>query len=152
MGIMLLVDDENSGADHYSGALSVGALTDNLGNRFVLTRMMTTKWPRLALLVKTPTQLEKKKIFFEMCWAPREQNAEADAITNGDVGGFSADKELQVKLDFLVVDKLLDLGDKFYTDVEEEKKAALHPEKGGVNSNKGWKKKKAAGLKVTDPW
>ena len=58
LGIMLLLGHRGAEGYQSSGSLSVGALTDNLGNRFILTRLLTTKWPLMAFLAEIAAQLE----------------------------------------------------------------------------------------------
>ena len=51
LSIMLLLNpDESGGEFRQLGKLSVGALTDNLGDRFALANPLTTKWPLAAFL------------------------------------------------------------------------------------------------------
>ena len=98
---------------------------------------------------------------------PRDQNAEADAITNGDVEGFNPDMRVPVDVErmrFNVLPEMLELGDRFYDIVEKEKAERKRiaeeegrPESAGAASRGGgqqeWKgRKKRGGLKVTDPW
>jgi len=137
----------------WSGKLSAGASTDNQGNRFVVNRFMTTKFPLLAFVCELATLLEERSCLVDVGWVPRDQNEEADAITNGDIGGFDKDKEVEVVWDFVVLDKLLDLGDKFYAEVQEEKARAKEDRAGcGAKVAASGKRKRKAGLKVTDPW
>ena len=65
-----------------------------------------------------------------MCWVPREQNAEADAITNGDYSWLSPEKRVATQvysLPFEVLPALLSHGAAFYEGsetvnvIEEEK-------------------------------
>ena len=72
-------------AEHFGCTLSGGGITDNNGNRYVVTRMLTTKWPLLAFLAELSLQLEHRGILLVVNWSPREQNTEADAFTKGDV-------------------------------------------------------------------
>jgi hypothetical protein len=52
LGIMLLLDPGEGQEGMHMGRLSVGALTDNSGNRFAVARMLTTKWPLVAFLAE----------------------------------------------------------------------------------------------------
>ena len=147
-----------------SGSLSAGAVTDNQGNRFVLNRLMTTKFPLLAILCEFAVFLEQRNCLFELGWVPRDQNEEADAITNEDYGAFDMKNEVAVgleKMGFSVLHQLLDLGEKFYDEADAEKLAAkearasnLPGTQGGPGGKVGgWgKPKRRAGLKVTAPW
>ena len=82
LGLMLLVEEASNTELYFAGTLSVGGITDNNGNRYAVTKMLTTKWPLLAFLAELSLQLEYRGILLEINWVPREQNAEADATTN----------------------------------------------------------------------
>ena len=129
--------------------------------------MVTTKFPLLAFLCEFATVLEERGCVLDLAWVPRDQNAEADAITNGDVEGFSPENEVPVKIEqmrFNVLQDLLELGDSFYDEMEKEKAerkriaeeegeaitAGATPQGGGQQERKS--RKKRGGLKVTDPW
>ena len=107
---------------------AVGGITDNNGNRYCVTKMLTTKWPLLAFLAELSLQLEARGILVEVNWVPREQNAEADAITNGDVGWLNP--KLQKKshmgtLPFIMLPELLARGEGFYGGMETVKTGAV---------------------------
>lgn len=141
---LFLNEDPDQG--HWAGKVSAGGSTDNQGKRFVVNRFMTTKFPLLAFVCELASVLEEKSCLVDLGWVPRDQNEEADAITNGDVGNFNQAKELKVQWDFRVLDEMLDLGDKFYSDVQKEKEEEMErPEVKRPN-------RKKVGLKVTDPW
>ena len=57
----------------------------------------------------------------DLDWVPRDQNSEADAITNGDVHWLAKENEIEFNLQdlpFEVLPDLLAQGDVFYTDIE----------------------------------
>ena len=124
---------------------SLGLLgTDNLGNRFALAKLLTTKWPLSAFLAELACQLESRSLLLEMHWVPRAQNSEADAITNGDVQWLCKDNEIKIdleKLPFEMLHVLLDQGKMFYKDIEainaaDDLESAVHK----------------IPLRVRDPW
>ena len=146
-----------------AGKISAGATTDNLGNRFVLNRLMSTKFPLLAFLCEFAVLLEERGCLFELGWVPRDQNEQADAITNGNYSDFKMANEIRIvleEMDFRVLGDLLDLGDKFYEEVETERREARASRRllpagaqgpaAGRNAKR--KARKGAGLKATDPW
>ena len=105
--------------------------------------MLTTKWPLLAFLAELSLQLEDRGALVEVNWVPREQNAEADAITNGEVGWLNP--ELQIKshmgtLPFIMRPELLARGEGFYGDMET------------VNTGAEPVLKDYRTLRVRDPW
>ena len=107
--MLVLGPDENPEDDLY-GCLSVVGLTDNSGNRFAIARMGSTKWPLSAFVSELSVQLEDRGILFELQWVPREQNAEADAITNGDFSWLNPKLRVSAELGdlpFKVLPKLI---------------------------------------------
>ena len=90
---------------------------DNAGNKFAVARLLTTKWPLAAFVAELAVQLEQRGILFEMSWVPCEQNAEADAITNGSfewLDKFNRIGTDMQSLPFIVLHDLLAKGAKFY--------------------------------------
>ena len=90
MGVVLLLDDGPGAGATHSARVWVGGLTDNIGNQFAVARLLTTTWPLAAFVAEMATQLEDKALLLQLAWVPREQNAEADAITNGRVEWLAA--------------------------------------------------------------
>ena len=74
----------------------VPSITDNRGNGSLLNKLMTNRYPLSALLMEFSEQLRHTGIRPEVRWAPRESNAEADRLANGDSSGFS--QSLRVRL------------------------------------------------------
>jgi hypothetical protein len=141
---MLLLDPGDGQEGMHLGRLSVGALTDNSGNRFAVARMLTTKWPLVAFLAELSAQLEMKDLLFEMAWVPREQNAEADAITNGDVQWLCPSLRVATDMNalpFLILHDLLTKGAAFYEGIETVNISAAVSQPKDVRT-----------LRVRDPW
>ena len=64
---------------------------------------------------------ETRKIQFEVSWVPRDQNSEADAITNGDWSWLNKDKQVATDLSKLPVIDLHDLfarWEQYYSECE----------------------------------
>ena len=121
LGLMLLVDETSNSVEYFACSLSVGGITDNNGNRYAVTKMLTTKWPLLAFLAELSLQLEERGILLEVNWVPREQNTEADAITNGDFGWLDANNRIETemgRLPFILLPELLSKGEGFYSGSE----------------------------------
>ena len=68
LGLMLLVDETFSSERYFACSLSVGGITDNNGNRYAVTKMLTAKWPLLAFLAELSLQLESRGILLEVNW------------------------------------------------------------------------------------
>ncbi len=106
--------------------------------------MLTNQWPLVAFLAELSAQLEKKDLLFEMSWVPREQNAEADAITNGDVQWLCPGRRVATEmsgLPFLILHDLLIKGAAFYEGIDTVNIAAAESQT-----------KDARTLRVRDPW
>mgnify|MGYP000382374936 FL=1 len=109
-----------------------------------MDRMMTTKWPLVAFLAELSTQVEQRDMKLEMSWVPREQNAEADAITNGDVGWLCPANRIATVMEdlpFLVLKELLEKGAGFYGKLETVNMTAAADQVKDVRK-----------LSVRDPW
>ena len=106
--------------------------------------MLTTKWPLAAFVSELATQLEEKNLLLSLSWVPRDQNAEADAITNGVVDWLTPERRVGCEIDqlpFKVLRTLLDKGKEFYKDREL---VNLESVEAGRRSS--------TLLKVSDPW
>ena len=98
-----------------------------------------------------------------MEWVPRDQNIEADALTNDDASAFDPTLEMEVtpgSLRFNVLNELLELGDKFYEERERGKELAkTRPPQEGAHTSARTAKKARLGmgarkatLKTKSPW
>ena len=144
LGIMLLLDGDEDPELRCTARISVGGITDNAGNRFAVARLLTTNCPLAAFVSELAVQLEQRGILFEMTWVPREQNAEADAITNGQTEWLNPQNQLATnleKLPFAVLQPLLKKGEEFYKNVD------LVNTQGGADATR-----RKELLKVRDPW
>ena len=125
-------------------------LTDNLGNTFVLTRLMSSKFPLIVILGELAAQLKSRGMVLDLEWAPRDQNEEADALTNGDFSAFSPSKRIEVKVEdmqWLVLNDLLDSADQIYKEVRTMREKGATP----VQASEPGAKKRAT-LRQRDPW
>ena len=59
--------------------------------------MMTTKFPLCAAVMQLASTLTEKKQKLRLNWAPRDQNYEADELSNGITHRFSARNEVKVE-------------------------------------------------------
>ena len=75
----------------------ITASTDNIGNSYMVSKMLTTKFPSLLLLMKLTEEWRKRQALLTLNCLPREQNEEADALTNSDLGLFT--DRLRMKVD-----------------------------------------------------
>ena len=55
---------------------------------------MSTKWPLMAVQMQVASSLLEVNKQMKLVWRPREENDEADALTNGDFKSFQAEKRI----------------------------------------------------------
>ena len=60
---------------------------------------MTSKFPSLVILTEFAAQLKSRHAELDLAWVPRDQNEEADALTNGDYSAFNP--SLRIDIDVL---------------------------------------------------
>ena len=133
--------------------MTVSGITDNRGNSFVLSRLMTTKFPLVVILAELAMQLRQQSMDLSLDWAPRDQNEEADALTNADFGAFSEDRRMRVEVaevKWIVLDKLMDVARDLYAEVRRRREQR-GPRAGGPGHGRpeGRPKKK---LREVHPW
>ena len=57
-------------------------------------------------------------------WVPRDQNEEADALTNGDFAAFDASRRVHVKvaeISWLILPRMLEVAEQIYEQVRKSK-------------------------------
>jgi len=140
------------GAPPAIGAVArIPTLTDNKGNTFALNRLASSKFPLCAVTMELAAQLEKLGLVLDLGWAPREWNAEADALTNGEFDGFTASNRVAVDLTAVkweVLPAMLEAGSRFYAEVKARKEADPLRAQPGKRRKKG----REEALKTKDPW
>jgi len=140
------------GKSRARGSVLLPLLTDNRGNSYALSRLMTTKYPLCLLVMELAATLESKQLLLDAAWAPREWNAEADALTNEDFRGFRSVN--RVPFDFahhrwLVFDSLREAGRCFYQEAQATRAERSATDRVSRRGRRGGKK---ASLKERDPW
>ena len=132
------------------------AYTDNQANTHVLRRFGASKYPLSILVMELASQLDRLGIELDLRWLPRNQNEEADALTNGRFEDFREENRVGVdfeKLEFMVMGSLMELAGnldeelKLYRTSKEAKLGKLRKEQ----ETKGVKRKKGE-LRWRDPW
>ncbi|CAE8738786.1 unnamed protein product, partial [Polarella glacialis] len=71
-------------------------ISDNLGNTYIVAKGMTTKYP-ITLILELSEQLRSRGMEMSVTWKRRDENQEADDLTNLALEKFSP--ELEVKVD-----------------------------------------------------
>ena len=126
--------------------------TDNLGNTFLLDRLLTTKYPLGVVLMEVAHQCRRRGLALRANWVPRLENQEADDLTNLEFKSFDESKRLDVdldRLDFGVMRELFEVGDNYLQELD-----ALKEEAKKVKEVRGTKRRKKAGDSIRDrePW
>ena len=153
VGIMILMPLEDFRKADYLGLLTMSCGTDNLGNTFLLDKLLTTKYPLGVVLMEVAFQCRIRGATLRANWVPRLQNEEADALTNWEFRHFNPSNRIDVKLEelsFGVLDRLFEVGDEYIEmlnklkqDSEREKKAPRY---------KIMKRRACDTLASRDPW
>ena len=142
----------NDGAITLTGA----GITENLGNACVVSKLMTTKFPLCAILMELSEQLDCRSSWLRLLWSPRDQNQEADALTNSDFHQFSAANRIHLdpaSMKWFVLEEMLEAGGSMTEELvrlRAEKKAL----RDRMREVKRKKKKQLASqtLRARDPW
>ena len=83
LGLMVLAPEKDFPTDADStGLITLGCLTDNQGNSFLLDKLMTTSYPLGLVLIELAWQCSRRRIALRAEWVPRLQNEEANDLTN----------------------------------------------------------------------
>ncbi len=143
IGYMALSDPNEANLD--SVALVPG-FTDNRGNQYALTRLQTTKYPLILLMMELSCQLERRSQRLALQWAPREVNAEADRLANGNFVGFNPLLRIPIditRIQWIILSDLLRAGTAFEQERAARGRQAKH------QANKGLK---PAPFRERHPW
>ena len=153
---MLFVPEGDQGARHL---VRVSSGTDNQGNGFMLDKYMTTSFPAGPVLMETSAQLASRGLLLDLAWHRRDENVEADDLTNGKFDRFDPDKRIVVEysdLKFKLLDAMMTRGTELYKTIKEKKEerrtqeAASRGEgKGSGVPKRGFKQRK---LRLKAPW
>jgi hypothetical protein len=62
------------------GEVVLQGITDNLGNTFAVSKLMSSKFSLVVILAEVAAQLRSRSMVLSLGWTPRDQNEEADAL------------------------------------------------------------------------
>ena len=91
-----------------SGALP--ALTDSKVSAHVIDKFLSCSFPLSVVLMEVSLQLHRMNTRLMLRWIPREQNIQADALTNEVFHGFREESRIHMDfedIDFLILPKLM---------------------------------------------
>ena len=107
-----------------SGVVAFTGSTDNLGNKHVLSKLQTTKYPLCCVLMEIASRMQRANLSLSLQWLPRLQNAEADQLTNGDCRGFTPELRQRFRpggFRGLVLHDMLEAGRALYKEVRDQR-------------------------------
>ena len=136
----------------YSGGMF--GSTDNQGNTYAVSKLMSTKFPLTILLMEMSEQLRCRNAVLGLTWLPRESNTEADDLTNSKYDQFTGSLRIeicsQVLNQFKVLPKIQAVSQQLYDDIVKEKEDLKHNGTGPKPVKKRLAIKER--LKWKDPW
>ena len=135
---ILVFDLHSEDAEDQSRITLGSGSTDNKGNMYLIRRLMTTKYPLNVFLMEIAAQLDKRKLDLELAWVPRDQNTEADELSNLDFRSFDPSERVAVNLEAIpsiVLHDLMGPGAKEDLEASERKATRkLHGPEGAASS------------------
>ena len=137
VGVMVLLPLLDAGTGAATALLGLSCGTDNLGNTFLLDRMLTTEYPLGIVAMELSYQCRRRGVALRANWIPRLQNEEADALTNLDFRHFQEKHRIQVdlvSLPFGVMPDLFSEGEAYVAELERLKAESKGSERSG-----GWR-------------
>jgi hypothetical protein len=149
--LCILLFDPNAQMGGRTNCMLTGA-TDNRGNSFIVRKLSSTKWPIVALMIELSEQLRKRKALLDLVWVPRDDNTEADELTNLDYHSFDMANRIEVEFKTIkweVLPDILQVSEDLYKDVCQQRETRK-----SRNIQPIAKRKRAVAgkLKWTDPW
>lgn len=134
--------------------VTITAVTDNLGNTFVMQKFASCKFPLSIVVMELACQLRKYGIEMDLGWVPRMQNVPADALTNGEFEQFDPAKRIAVNfedLKFEVLDELMGKAEELDQEIKLVKSSKEGKRLGDKKEDPKAKSKKGE-LRWKDPW
>ena len=98
ISFMVFVDEESGNA---KGTLNLSGMTDNLGNTSALAKLMSPKFPLIVIMTEMAAPLQAREAELDLQWIPRNQNEEADGLTNEDSSQFDPSRRIKVEIERL---------------------------------------------------
>ena len=129
----------------------VPSITDNRGNGAVLNKMMSTKFPSLAVLMELAVCMKRRRIRTIVEWAPREFNRESDNLANGITEGSNPALEMKIRpeeITWEILPEALEAGREAERAYGAAKERGKLPNRSKRESRRDPQKR----LRVADPW
>ena len=103
---------------------------------------MSTEYTFALLLMELSEEMRDQQVVMDLRWKPREENQEADDLSNMKVDGFSPDLRIRAgpsTVNFLVLDGLMEASAKLHEQLVQERAARTAGGKGPATSARGRK-------------
>jgi len=136
-----------------TGGVALQGITDNLGNTLAVARLMTSKFPLVVILAEPSAQLRRRGMELSLQWVPRDQNTEADALTNEEFGAFDPAKRVAIDLSrvsWCILPRLMRVAQELYGQIQAVKASGAPPKAAGQEASHARRTRK--GLRQRDPW
>ena len=88
---------------------------------------MSPKFPLIVIMTEMAAQLQAREAELDLQWIPRNQNEEADGLTNDDFSQFDPSRRIMVEIErlkFLILPKMIKAADELYSEAKRNKEAA----------------------------
>ena len=85
-------------------------MTDNSHNTSALAKLVSPKFPLIVIMTEMAAQLQAREAELDLQWIPRNQNEEADGLTNEDFSQFDPSRRIMVEIErlkFLILPKMI---------------------------------------------
>ena len=136
--------------DDAGGVVQLTGMTDNAGNVSALARLMSSKFPLVVIMTEMAAQMRLRRLELDLAWIPRNQNEEADAITNDRLELFDPHRRIPIDLpnmNFIILDEMMRVADHLYAEVRRRR--ATRPAPTPPTENARGRKRP---LHERDPW
>ena len=112
-----------------------------------MSRLMSSKFPLVVVLAELSAQLKEKGLRLDLRWVPREENEEADELTNKEMGRFNPEKRVKMdvgNLKWICMEEYMAAASALYGEVTDRKRRTEQATAGRT--------KKPRPLKEREPW
>ena len=133
--------------------LQITGITDNLGNAFLVHKFLSCKFPLSIILMEVSCQLRRLNLEMDLGWVPRDQNTQADALTNSSFEDFDESRRIVVNfenIEFMVLRELMAEAGKLDEDIRLVKSSK--EAKQDKFARERSPKQRRGEMKWRDPW
>eukprot|EP00439_Symbiodinium_sp_Y106_P027995 s905_g3.t1 len=136
-------------------ACALPALTDSKVPAHVVDKYLSCSFPLSVILMEVSLQLQRMNTRLMLRWIPRDQNIEADALTNQNCHGFLSANRIQVDfdaLDFAILPRLMEAAQAVDSEVRLKKsKREVNGMNGSAFTEPARRRRKGE-TRWKDPW